>query len=430
MKPAALDAAVDATAKPDALAPPVPPSPHPSDADAAAAAAVVAAAAGVKEDERRRVEAPAHRQDREAGCGRAHAAAPPPPKAKPSFLRRLAPSWARRRRSGAVAGAVFAARGPSEGRQRAHAVRDRPEHTTIGDDADVAQLAAAARKFSAEHRNTTSQSRLSDRARRLFAVRGVNSAPLAPCPAAAPSRRPSQRPRLTTAGTCSRSSCRPRLSPRPAAAGLRGLPTRPPAVGVGPPVASGDRPTTADAVELDCGAYLRRGQTRDRQRRGRRRGGAARRRRTRAPRDDDAHARHLVPVPPLPGRTNGRPASPRHVEERVDEVGQPRAPALQRERVRGHRGAQAEREGHEPDEDGEEEAPVAWLEFGSGLGGVGSPSPLGAARSRRRQRPSPPPRRSFRGPPRRRHRSRRPCRGRRTRAPAASSHCPGSLCGR
>ena len=80
-------------------------------------------------------------------------------------------------------------------------------------------------------------------------------------------------------------------------------------------------------------------------------------------RDDDAHARHLVPVPPLLEPVVEARLAPAHLEERVDEVGQPRAPPLQRERVRGHRGAQAEREGHEPDEDGKEEAPVAWLEL-------------------------------------------------------------------
>ena len=82
------------------------------------------------------------------------------------------------------------------------------------------------------------------------------------------------------------------------------------------------------------------------------------------PRDDDAHARHLVPVPPLLEPAVEARLAAAHVEERVDEVGQPRAPPLQRERVRGHRGAQAEREGHEPDEDGEEEAPVARPEVG------------------------------------------------------------------
>ena len=81
------------------------------------------------------------------------------------------------------------------------------------------------------------------------------------------------------------------------------------------------------------------------------------------PRDDDAHARHLVPVPPLLEPVVEARLAAAHVEERVDEVGQPRAAPLQRKRVRGDRGAKAEREGHEADEDGEEEAPVARLEL-------------------------------------------------------------------
>ena len=81
------------------------------------------------------------------------------------------------------------------------------------------------------------------------------------------------------------------------------------------------------------------------------------------PEHDDAHARHLVPVPPLLEPVVEARLAAAHVEERVDEVGQPRAAPLQRKRVRGDRGAKAEREGHEADEDGEEEAPVARLEL-------------------------------------------------------------------
>ena len=118
------------------------------------------------------------------------AAAPPPPKARPSFLRRLAPSWASPQKRGPS---------PAPSSRRRALEKDASERTlygtvrsttTIGDDADVAALAAAARKFSAEHRNTTSQSRLSDRARRLFAVRGINSAPLITVPEAPPSPAP------------------------------------------------------------------------------------------------------------------------------------------------------------------------------------------------------------------------------------------------
>ena len=187
MKPAAP---VDATAKPDALKAPVPALATAVDADAAAAAAVVAAAAGVKEDERRRVEARQRIAKIVKRAADERAAAPPPPKARPSFLRRLAPSWASPQKRGPS---------PAPSSRRRALEKDASERTlygtvrsttTIGDDADVAQLAAAARKFSAEHRNTTSQSRLSDRARRLFAVRGMNSAPLISVPEAPPSPAP------------------------------------------------------------------------------------------------------------------------------------------------------------------------------------------------------------------------------------------------
>ena len=187
MKPAAP---VDASAKPDALKAPVPALAAAVDADAAAAAAVVAAAAGVKEDERRRAEAQRRIAKIVKRAADERAAAPPPPKARPSFLRRLAPSWASPQKRGPS---------PAPSSRRRALEKDASERTlygtvrsttTIGDDADVAALAAAARKFSAEHRNTTSQSRLSDRARRLFAVRGINSAPLITVPEAPPSPAP------------------------------------------------------------------------------------------------------------------------------------------------------------------------------------------------------------------------------------------------
>ena len=186
MKPAAP---VDATAKPDALKAPVPALAAAVDADAAAAA-VVAAAAGVKEDERRRADARQRIAKIVKRAADERVAAPPPPKAKPSFLRRLAPSWASPQKRGPS---------PAPSSRRRALEKDASERTlygtvrsttTIGDDADVAALAAAARKFSAEHRNTTSQSRLSDRARRLFAVRGTNSAPLISVPEAPPSPAP------------------------------------------------------------------------------------------------------------------------------------------------------------------------------------------------------------------------------------------------
>jgi len=160
------------------------------DADAAAAAAVVAAAAGVKEDERRRAEAQRRIAKIVKRAADERVAAPPPPKARPSFLRRLAPSWASPQKRGPS---------PAPSSRRRALEKDASERTlygtvrsttTIGDDADVAALAAAARKFSAEHRNTTNQSRLSDRARRLFAVRGINSAPLITVPEAPPSPAP------------------------------------------------------------------------------------------------------------------------------------------------------------------------------------------------------------------------------------------------
>ena len=186
MKPAAP---VDATAKPDALKAPVPVLAASVETDAAAAA-VVAAAAGVKEDERRRVEAQRRIAKIVKRAADERVAAPPPPKAKPSFLRRLAPSWASPQKRGPS---------PAPSSRRRALEKDASERTlygtvrsttTIGDDADVAALAAAARKFSAEHRNTTSQSRLSDRARRLFAARGINSAPLITVPEAPPSPAP------------------------------------------------------------------------------------------------------------------------------------------------------------------------------------------------------------------------------------------------
>ena len=211
MKPAAP---VDATAKPDALKAPVPALAASVDADAAAAAAVVAAAAGVKEDERRRADARQRiakivkrargRARRRAAAAQGEAVVPPAPRAVLGVAAETGPS-------------------PAPSSRRRALEKDASERTlygtvrsttTIGDDADVAQLAAAARKFSAEHRNTTSQSRLSDRARRLFAVRGINSAPLISVPEAPPSPAPSRRPRPTIAGTCSRSSCRRRRSPR------------------------------------------------------------------------------------------------------------------------------------------------------------------------------------------------------------------------
>ena len=104
------------------------PSQQPSAADAAAAAAGSPRPRG--------------QGGRAPPCGRAQRrianivkraaderAAAPPPKAKPSFLRRLsAVHRAPPREARAVAPTVFAAAGPREGRQRAHAVRDRPEH--------------------------------------------------------------------------------------------------------------------------------------------------------------------------------------------------------------------------------------------------------------------------------------------------------------
>ena len=71
-------------------------------------------------------------------------AAPPPPKAKPSFLRRLAPSWASPQKRGPS---------PAPSSRRRALEKDASERTlygtvrsttTIGDDADVAALAAAA----------------------------------------------------------------------------------------------------------------------------------------------------------------------------------------------------------------------------------------------------------------------------------------------
>ena len=136
MKPAAP---VDATAKPDALKAPVPALAAAVDADAAAAAAVVAAAAGVKEDERRRVEAQRRIAKIVKRAADERVAAPPPPKAKPSFLRRLAPSWASPQKRGPS---------PAPSSRRRALEKDASERTlygtvrsttTIGDDADVAQ---------------------------------------------------------------------------------------------------------------------------------------------------------------------------------------------------------------------------------------------------------------------------------------------------
>ena len=180
---------------------PVPALAAAADAKAANAAAIVVAAAtaDVLEDERRRVA-----QSKIAGLVKRKANAAKPPE-RPPLLRRLAPSWASPQKRQSSSRRL--AKDASKRTLRTYA-------TTCscggGDDAaDIANLAAAARQFSAEHRTTSSGS-LSERARRLFAVRGVNSAPSSPCP----SRR-LLRPRAaaaTTVGICSRSLCRRRRS--------------------------------------------------------------------------------------------------------------------------------------------------------------------------------------------------------------------------
>ena len=167
------------------------------------------------------------------------AAAPPPPKAKPSFLRRLAPSWASPQKRGPS---------PAPSSRRRALEKDASERTlygtvrsttTIGDDADVASAGRAARKFSAEHRNTTSQSRLSDRARRLFAVRGINSAPLITVPEAPPS----PAPQPTTPADHRRNLLSVFVPPTPESAARRRRPSR-----ASGPTSGGRRRTTPPQI--------------------------------------------------------------------------------------------------------------------------------------------------------------------------------------
>ena len=185
-KPAApLTASVGAAASAGSAAAatakaPVPALAAAADAKAANAAAVVvaAASAGVAEDERRRAA-----QSKIAGLVKRKAAAKPPE--RPPLLRRLAPSWASPQKR--TSSSRRLAKNASERTLRSYETA----RSRGGDDAaDIANLAAAARQFSAEHRTTSSGS-LSERARRLFAVRGVNSAPLISVPESPPFPAPS-----------------------------------------------------------------------------------------------------------------------------------------------------------------------------------------------------------------------------------------------